>query len=131
MSRDEISRAQRFINEQELLPGIDRIILVDMLVRYRDWYEETDVDMDAIRRYIKDEELDTPTRVHSVLHKKFYLYKYLKTKFPKMSFRSIGEPFRKDHSSVLYGIAVHDNMIETKDSVYATNTIEIRKRFRL
>jgi len=68
-------------------------------------------------------DLKSPSRKRVAVYPRYYGYHLLRSN--GMTAKRIGEIFRKDHSSVLYGCDIHEEMMQTQDPVYVKGYIKV------
>lgn len=104
--------------------------VVSLIHDYDLYVDETDDPLHAIKKYVEENKLNTVARIRGRVHERAYLYNYMRSKYKKMSYESIGNVFNRNHASVLNGIATHKSLVDTKDSVYSETLEKMSKIFR-
>ena len=85
------------------------------------------MNIDTIKEYIQEHELDLPNRKTEITYQRYYLYALLRTK--GMPFQNIGLMFNKKHASVIHGIDCHHNWMKQNDELYLYYTLKLREEF--
>ena len=77
--------------------------------------------VNEIKEIIKEEGLDSKSRIHHRVHKRAFLMMFLRQN-TGLSVIEIGKLFKRDHSSVIHNLRSHRTFTEHKDKEYAYNT---------
>lgn len=85
------------------------------------------MNIDMIKEYIQENELDVPNRNTAITYQRYYLYALLRSL--GMPFEHIGLMFNKKHASVIHGIACHNNWMKQDDELYLYCTLKVREQF--
>ena len=85
------------------------------------------MNIDIIKQYIQEHELDVPNRNFAITYQRYYLYALLRTQ--GMPFQHIGLMFNKHHASVIHGIDCHNNWMKQHDELYLYCTLKLREEF--
>lgn len=71
------------------------------------------MELQTIKEYIERHGLDTPSRKRENVLARFVLYYHL-VRIKGMGFTEVGKIFKRDHSSVIYGVGQYEDLIDTK-----------------
>ena len=127
----ESERAKRYL-EKFQVPFKDQEVIAGLILNYEYYFEVVDSNIDALKEYISKNKLDTKSRKRELVHKRAYLYKYLRLTCPDMSLARIGSLFGgRGHDTVLNGINTCNSMIETGDKEFKRNINITSKQFTI
>ena len=87
--------------------------------------KKEDYIFNEIKRVIDDFDLKNKSRKPYFTYNRFFIFNYLFDNL-KMSYTGIGLLFDRDHSTVIHGIREHNKYVEIKDSIYLSNTLDVR-----
>tara|TARA_R100000988_G_C3944564_1_gene137947 strand:- start:379 stop:816 length:438 start_codon:yes stop_codon:yes gene_type:complete len=77
---------------------------------------------------ISDFELIKKNRKHEKIYQRAFLYNYLYTK--GMTLQEIGRLFERDHTTILHGLNVYKNMLETDNSQFHFAVLKVTKQLK-
>jgi hypothetical protein len=85
------------------------------------------MNIDMIKEYIQENELDVPNRNTAITYQRYYLYALLRTR--GMPYQNIALMFNKKHPSVIHGIDCHNYWMNQHDELYLYCTLKLREQF--